>query len=284
VIARLRPNIGVGLALAPFAVFIVLFEGIPVVVLLLGSIGWLDHPTLKYLINVFAHPVYRQSVTNTVLVSGVSSIIGAIAGTAIGYGLTATRHGRLRGGLVALANVTANSGGITLAFAFITVVGITGGLTIALKAVGIDLYSVFSIYSIWGLVVVYVYFQVPLMIVLTLPAFAALRGEWREASTSLGGTGWDFWRRVGVPILTPAIIAGAVLLFASGMGAFATALALMGGQANVMTTQVSVLRQGEVIFDPSQADAEAAALLVFVAVAVVAYHVIQGRTLRWLKR
>jgi putative spermidine/putrescine transport system permease protein len=180
--------------------------------------------------------------------------------------------------------VTANSGGITLAFAFITVVGITGGLTIALKAVGINLYSVFSLYSMWGLVIVYVYFQVPLMIVLTLPAFAALRGEWREASTSLGGTGWDFWRRVGVPILTPAIIAGAVLLFASGMGAFATALALMGGQANVMTTQVSVLRQGEVIFDPSQADAEAAALLVFVAVAVIAYHVIQGRTLRWLQR
>lgn len=283
-ISRLRPNVGVGLALAPFVIFVVLFEGIPVVVLLLGSIGWLDHPTLKYLINVFAHPVYRQSVTNTVFVSAVSSVIGAIAGTAIGYGLTVTRHGRLRGALVALANVTANSGGITLAFAFITVVGITGGLTIALKAIGINLYSVFSIYSIWGLIVVYVYFQVPLMIVLTLPAFSALRGEWREASTSLGGNGWDFWRRVGVPILTPAIVAGAVLLFASGMGAFATALALMGGQANVMTTQVSVLRQGEVIFDPSQADAEAAALLVFVAAAVVAYHVIQGRTLRWLQR
>jgi putative spermidine/putrescine transport system permease protein len=284
VIARMRLNAGVGLALAPFVVFIVLFEAIPVVVLLLGSIGWLDHPTLKYLIAVFAHPVYRQSVTNTVLVSGISSIIGAIAGTAIGYGLTATRHARLRGALVALANVTANSGGITLAFAFITVIGITGGLTIALKLVGVDLYSFFSIYSIWGLVVVSVYFQVPLMIVLTLPAFAALRREWREASTSLGGSPLDFWRRIGVPILTPAIIAGAVLLFASGMGAFATALALMGGSANVMTTQVSVLRQGEIIFDPSQADAVATALLVFVALAVVVYHLIQARTLRWLAR
>jgi putative spermidine/putrescine transport system permease protein len=284
VMARTRGNLGIGLALAPFVVFIILFEAIPVVVLLLGSIGWLDHPTLKYLTAVFANPVYRQSVTNTILVSGISSVIGAIAGTAIGYGLTATRHARLRGALVALANVTANSGGITLAFAFITIIGITGGLTIALKSLGIDLYSFFSLYSFWGLIVVYVYFQVPLMIVLTLPAFSALRREWREASTSLGGTAVDFWRRVGIPILTPAIIAGAVLLFASGMGAFATALALMGGSANVMTVQVSVLRQGEVIFDPSQADAMAAALLVFVALAVVAYHVIQGRTLRWLAR
>lgn len=283
-IARARLNLGAGIALAPFVVFIVLFEAIPVVVLILGSIGWLDHPTLKYLTAVFTQPVYRQSVTNTLVVSAISSIIGAIAGTAIGYGLTATRHARIRGGLIALANVTANSGGITLAFAFITVIGITGGLTIALKIVGVDLYSFFSLYSMWGLVIVYIYFQVPLMIVLTLPAFGALRLEWREASSTLGGTSVDFWRRVGVPILTPAIIAGTVLLFASAMGAFATALALMGGQANVMTTQVTVLRQGEVIFNPSQADAVAVALLVFVAVAVIAYHVIEGRTLRWLKR
>jgi putative spermidine/putrescine transport system permease protein len=284
VIARARSNLGAGVALAPFVVFIVLFEAIPVAVLILGSIGWLDHPTLKYLSAVFTQPAYRQSVTNTIIVSAISSVIGAIAGTAIGYGLTATRHGRIRSGLIALANVTANSGGITLAFAFITVVGITGGLTVALKLLGVDLYSFFSLYSMWGLVVVYVYFQVPLMIVLTLPAFAALHVEWREASSTLGGNTVDFWRRVGVPILTPAIIAGFVLLFASAMGAFATALALMGGQANVMTTQITVLREGEVIFNPSQADAVAVALLVFVAVAVVAYHVIEGRTLRWLKR
>jgi putative spermidine/putrescine transport system permease protein len=284
VMTRARSNLGVGLALTPFVVFIVLFELIPVVVLLLGSIGWLDHPTLKYLTAVFAHPVYSKSVLNTIAVSAISGIIGAIVGTAIGYALTATRHDRLRGALIALSNVTANSGGITLAFSFITVIGVTGGLTTALKLIGIDLYSFFTLYSFTGLVIVYVYFQVPLMIVLTLPAFAALRLEWREASISLGGTTADFWRRVGIPILTPAIVAGAVLLFASGMGAFATALALMGGQANVMTTQVSVLRQGEVIFDPSQADALAAVLLVFVAIAVVAYHMIQGRTLKWLKR
>src|SRR5437660_1233522 len=108
-ITRLRSSLGIGLALTPFVLFIVLFEVIPVVILLLGSIGWLDHPTLKYLTAVFAHPVYSKSVTNTLLVSAISGVIGAIVGTAIGYALTATRHDRLRGALVALANVTANS-------------------------------------------------------------------------------------------------------------------------------------------------------------------------------
>jgi putative spermidine/putrescine transport system permease protein len=279
---RLPVNLGVAIALAPFAIFIVLFEAIPIVALLIGSVGQIDHPTFKYLAAVFTQPAYRQSVVNTILVSGISAIIGGIVGTAVGYGLTATRHGRLRGALVALANVTANSGGITLAFAFITIIGVTGGLTIALKIIGIDLYSVFTLYSLIGLVIVYIYFQVPLMIVLTIPAFAALRREWHEASSSLGGTAVDFWRKIGIPILMPAIFAGSVLLFASGMGAFATAIALMGGQANVMTTQVAILRQGEVIFDPAQADAMATALLAFVALAVVAYHLIQRRTLRWL--
>jgi putative spermidine/putrescine transport system permease protein len=122
------------------------------------------------------------------------------------------------------------------------------------------------------------------MVVLMLPAFGALRREWREASISLGGSGMDFWRRVGIPVLLPAIVAGTVLMFAGGMGAFATALALMGGRANLMTVQISVLRQGEVIFNPSQADAMAAVLLVFVAVSVLAYNLIQRRAQRWLAR
>lgn len=283
-LSTLQRNAWVSLALGPFLVFFLLFEAIPIVVLLVGSVGGIDSPTPKYLTQVFAHPVYRQAVINTLYVSIASALIGAVVGTALGYGLTATRHARLREALVALANVTSNAGGISLAFGFITILGATGGITVALKLLGIDLYSFFTLYSMNGLIVVYVYFQVPLMVVLMLPAFTALRREWREASFSLGGSTVDFWRRVGIPVLLPAIAAGTVLMFASGMGAFATALALMGGQANLMTVQVSVLRQGEVIFDPSQADAMATVLLAFVAVSVVGYNVIQQRAQRWLAR
>ena len=282
-LSSLQRNAWVTLALVPFLVFFVMFEAIPIVVLLMGSVGGLDSPNLKYLGQVFGHPVYRQAVINSVYVSGASSLVGAVVGTALGYGLMVSRHNRIRESLIALANVTSNAGGVSLAFGFITVLGATGGITVALRLLGIDLYSFFTLYSMTGLVVVYVYFQVPLMVVLMLPAFGALRREWREASTSLGGTSIDFWRRVGIPVLLPAILAGTVLMFASGMGAFATALALMGGQANLMTVQVSVLRQGEVIFDPSQADAMATVLLVFVALSVVGYNVIQRRAQRWLR-
>ncbi|HVL52715.1 MAG TPA: ABC transporter permease subunit [Vitreimonas sp.] len=284
--ARRRPALpprGLVLAFLPFVAFCLLFELLPIAVLLVGSIGGLEEPTGAYLARVFEHPVYRGAVSNSLYLSSVSAVIGAIGGTAVGYAITATRHERLRNGLTALANVTANAGGITLAFAFITVLGSTGAITIALRLLGIDLYSAFSLYSMTGLVVIYVYFQVPLMVVLMLPAFGAIRREWREASLTLGGTKLDFWRRIGVPVLLPAIVAGTVLMFASGMGAYATAIALMGGQANLMTVQVGVLRQGEVVFQPAQADAMATVLLIFVAGAVLLYHVLQRRAQRWIR-
>jgi putative spermidine/putrescine transport system permease protein len=280
-LARLRSDWPILAALAPFIVFFLMFEAVPVAVLLQGSIGGLKNPTSLYLTTVFTHPVYRQSVINSFMIAGISALIGAVAGTAIGYALTVTRHTRIRGALIALANVTSNAGGIGLAFAFITVIGVSGGITAALRLVGIDLYSFFTLYSVPGLIVLYVYFQTPLMIILMLPSFAAIRNEWREASASLGGTTFEFWRSIGIPVLFPAIAAGTILMLASGLGALATAVAQMGGQANLMTVQVSVLRQGEVIFKPAQADALATVLLVFVAASVVLYNLVNRRAQRW---
>ena len=154
-------------------------------------------------------------------------------------------------------------------------------LTILLRQFGIDLMSFFSIYSVIGLIVVYLYFQVPLMIVLMLPAFAALKDDWSEASASLGGTGRDFWRRIGIPVLMPSVIAGTVLLFASSMGAYATAQALIGSRINLMTIQISILRRGEILYQPAQADAMATVLLAIVALSVLAYHIMQRSAQRW---
>ncbi|HXG40969.1 MAG TPA: ABC transporter permease subunit [Candidatus Limnocylindrales bacterium] len=280
---RRRPPLAVLAAFLPFAVFCALFELLPVAVLVQGSLGGLDTPTLDYLGRVFAHPVYRRAVLNSVIVAGLSSVIGALFGTAIGYAILTTRRRGVAEALTALANIASNAGGISLAFAFITVLGSTGALTIALRQLGIELYEAFSLYSLAGLVLVYAYFQVPLMVILMLPAFAGVRREWHEASYSLGGTAADFWRRVGIPILLPSIAAGTVLMFANGLGAYATAVALMGGQANLMTVQVAVLRQGEVVFQPAQADAMATVLLGFVALTVGLYHAVQRRTQRWVR-
>ncbi len=275
-------RLGTAVALTPFFAFCVLFELIPVLILLAGAVGGLAAPTPQYLLKVFQHPLYAQSVLNSLILATVSGIIGAVAGTAIGYAITASRYERVRHGASALANVSSASGGVGLAFAFIILLGASGAITAAFRLMGVDLYSFFSIYSLTGLIVVYCYFQIPLMVVLMLPAFAAIRPEWREASMSLGGSSRDFWRRVAIPVLTPAIVSSFILLFASGMGAYATAVALVA-QANLMPVQISVLRSGEVIFKPAQADAMATVLLCFVAAAVVLYHLVRRWTQPWAR-
>jgi putative spermidine/putrescine transport system permease protein len=280
---RTWSRVGLLIAFAPFLIFCAMFELIPTVALLLGSVGGLDRLSLEWIGKVFTNPTFQKSIQNSLLLAVTSSLLGAILGTAIGYAITRTRHDRVRRALVALASLSSNAGGISLGFAFITILGSAGMITILLRQFGIDLMSFFSIYSVIGLIVVYLYFQVPLMIVLMLPAFAALKADWAEASASLGGTGRDFWRRVGIPVLMPSIVAGTVLLFVSSMGAYATAQALIGSRINLMTIQVSILRRGEILYQPAQADAMATVLLLIVAVSVLAYHLIQRRAQRWIK-
>lgn len=276
-------RVGLLLAFAPFLVFCAMFELIPVVALLLGSVGGVERLSLEWIAKVFTNPTFQRSIWNSLLLSVVSSIGGAVIGTAIGYAIIRTRRPRVRRALTALATVSSNAGGISLGFAFITILGAAGMITILLRTFGIDLLSFFSIYSVIGLIVVYLYFQVPLMIVLMLPAFAGLRRDWSEASDSLGGNGRDFWRRIGIPVLMPSIVAGTVLLFVSSMGAYATAQALIGSRVNVMTIQISILRRGEILYQPAQADAMAVVLLLIVALSVLAYHLIQRRAQKWIE-
>jgi putative spermidine/putrescine transport system permease protein len=281
--ARSINRFGLFLAFLPFLIFCAMFELIPVVALLLGSVGGVERHSFEWIAKVFTNPTFQRSITNSLLLAVTSSLGGAVIGTAIGYAITRTTHDRVRRALVTLSSLSSNAGGISLGFAFITILGSAGMLTILLRQFGIDLLSFFSIYSVIGLIVVYLYFQIPLMIVLMLPAFAGLRADWSEASASLGGTNRDFWRRVGIPVLMPSIVAGTVLLFVSSMGAYATAQALIGSRINLMTIQISILRRGEILYQPAQADAMATVLLAMVAVSVLAYHLIQRRAQRWIK-
>jgi putative spermidine/putrescine transport system permease protein len=281
--ARSLNRFGLLLAFAPFLIFCAMFELIPVGALLLGSVGGVDRHSLEWIAKVFTNPTFQRSIWNSLLLAVTSSVLGAVIGTAIGYAITRSSHGRVRRALITLASLSSNAGGVSLGFAFITILGSAGMITILLRQFGIDLLSFFSIYSVIGLIVVYLYFQIPLMIVLMLPAFAGLRADWAEASVSLGGSNRDFWRRVGIPVLMPSIVAGTVLLFVSSMGAYATAQALIGSRINLMTIQISILRRGEILYQPAQADAMAVVLLAMVALSVLAYHLIQRRAQRWIK-
>ncbi|MDE2410043.1 MAG: ABC transporter permease subunit, partial [Actinomycetales bacterium] len=185
--------------------------------------------------------------------------------------------------IASISGVLANTGGVPLAFMFIAALGAEGSATSALKLMGIDIYGAgFSLYTFWGLVVVYSYFQIPLMVIVFSPAIHGLRREWNEAAKTLGANGAQFWRHIGVPLLFPSFLSAFLLLFASAFSAYATARAMTNGTIALVPLMIGNLLDGNVIFDEvNLAKALAVAMVVVTLVAMVPYLVIQRRAERW---
>jgi putative spermidine/putrescine transport system permease protein len=181
--------------------------------------------------------------------------------------------------------VAANYAGVPLAFAFIATIGRLGIVTMLLKSVGINIYAQgFTLYSYLGLVVVYIYFQFPLMILVMIPALEAMRREWREASMVLGATALQYWWHIARPILQPTVLAALLLLFGNAFGAFATAYALTGGTITMVTNVIAQQISGDVLHNEGVAYAMAMGMIVIMSLTIAGYAVLQRRSQLWLRK
>jgi putative spermidine/putrescine transport system permease protein len=272
----------------PFLLFCLLFEILPAIIIIQGSFSDdnTGAPTLDNYKHMFSQPSNLHAFENSISLSLVTALLGGIIGGLAAYGVFNLRTGSLRNFLVGFSSIAANFAGVPLAFAFVATLGVTGFITVAIHNVfHVNLYDIgFSLYSFWGLVIVYTYFQLPLMILLTLPALSALRPEWREAATNLGASNFTFWRRVGLPILLPSLIAATMLLFANSFGAFATAYALAQGGINIVPILINFVVNGNVIIDYGLGNALAVGMIVILLVAVSFYTVMLRRVNTWQGR
>lgn len=213
-------------------------------------------------------------------------MLGGVLGLLIAYAALSPRAPRvIRPTMTTFSGVAANFGGVPLAFAFIATLGTVGAATRLLDRLGIDLYGHgFTLFGFWGIVVTYLYFQIPLMVLVIAPAIDGLREEWREAASNLGATPWQYWRRVGLPILLPSILGAMVLLFGGAFAAYATAYALTSGNIELTPLQIGELLGGNVLSDPHQGYALAVGMVIVIAVAMTIYFVLDRRASRWQRR
>jgi putative spermidine/putrescine transport system permease protein len=216
----------------------------------------------------------------------VTALISGLIGPFAAYGLSTLPFPWLRNFLTSFSSVVANFTGIPLAYAFISTLGVTGFVTVLLNNVfHFSLYNLgFNLYSFWGLVLIYVYFELPLMILITVPALSALRSEWQEAATSLGASQFQYWRKVAFPILLPSLIAAIMLLFANAFGAYATAYALGQGNINLITILISFVVAGNVTIDVGLGNALAVGMILVLLIAISLYLFMLHRASVWQKR
>ena len=285
---RLSYSVTNWLGLLPFLLFCLLFELLPALIIIQDSFVSTDTGgfTLSNFQRLLASITYLHAFQNSIGLSVVTALAGAIIGFLAAYGVYNTRANWLKNLLIGFSSIAANFAGVPLAFAFVSTLGVTGFVTVLIKNLfHVSLYDAgFSLYSFLGLVLAYTYFQLPLMVLLTVPALSALKPEWREAATNLGASNATYWRRVALPVLMPSLIAATMLLFANSLGAFATAYALAQGNINLVTIQISFAINGNVSIDPGLGNALAVGMIVVFLFAVTLYTAMLRRVSVWQGR
>ena len=273
------------LGLLPFLLFCLAFEIVPIIFLLRGS--FIEKTTGALTLEHYQalnHPLYINSFMNSIKLSGLTALIGVVLGTFIGYAIYRWPSRGMRETLITLSDVTTNFAGAPLAFAFVVILGLNGVITqFLMQYMHYELYPGFSIYSFSGLILAYVYFQLPLMVLLVLPAFAGIKKDWQESAQSLGADTFQFWWRIGVPVLMPSLIAGLTLLFANAFGAYATAYTLVQAKLSLVTLQIGYMIAGEVRQDQAIGMAMAILSLVIMGLSITIYQLSTLRARRWSK-
>jgi putative spermidine/putrescine transport system permease protein len=274
------------IATVPFFAYTFLFLFLPAGSVLLGAFqGKTGGYTFDNVRVLFNHP-YIDAYKTSIEVSLVTAVLGGLIGLATAY--AALREGTpkwVRSIITTFSGVAANFGGIPLAFAFIATLGSIGVLTQFLKnQLHIDLYGQgFTLFGKTGVEIVYLYFQLPLMILVIAPAIDGLRKEWREASSNLGASSWQFWRYIGLPVLMPSILGAVILLFGNAFAAYATAYSLTSGTVSLVPILIGAYYTGNVLDNPHLAQALAFGMFVVLGLMMMAYIPLQRRAARWAK-
>lgn len=222
----------------------------------------------------------------SIRISVASAFLGCVIGFLIALavvlgGLPAW----IRSPIMTFSGVASNFAGVPLAFAFLATLGRLGLVTVLLKDwFGINIYAMgFNLLSFWGLTLTYLFFQIPLMILIITPALDSLKKEWKEAASILGASNAQYWRMVALPILWPSLLGTFALLFANAFGAVATAYALTGSSMSIVPILLFAQIRGDVLQDPHLGYALAFGMIMITGVANLIYIWMRSRSERWMK-
>ncbi|MEV6026707.1 ABC transporter permease subunit [Streptomyces sp. NPDC052036] len=279
-----RRRVSGSLAVLPLLVFTAVAFGVPALAMLNGAFSVKDPTTgaTSYgtaNLTLSLHGAYLTALLGSVKLSAVCAALGTVLGLLLAQAVVTSRFRALREAVLTASGVLANFGGVPLAFAFVATLGNSGVVT---QHLGLSDHG-WSLYSFWGLVIVYLYFLIPLMVLTITPALEGLRTQWREAAQNNGAGTVRYWRHVALPVLLPSLLGGFVLLFGSAFSAYATAAAMVGSAVPLVTLQIADALSGNVLVGQENVALALSLDMVLVAGLVMAVYLpLQRRSARWL--
>ena len=271
------------LGVVPFMLFALLFLILPTAYLMVGAFQDADgHFTLANIQGLLA-PNVLEAYGISLKISATSAIGGGLLGFVLAWAAVLGKlPAWMRPTLMTFSGVASNFAGVPLAFAFLATLGRMGLVTVLLRTyLDVNLYATgFSILSFLGLALTYLYFQIPLMVLIVTPALEGLKHEWREACDCLGGTTYHYWRFIALPVLWPSIVGAMLLLFANAFGAVATAYALTGSSLNIVPILLYAQIRGDVLHNPNLGYAMAMGMILITGLANAGYMVLRSKSER----
>ena len=269
------------LALVPFLIVAMLYEIVPLITVIVksfqpdGGTGF----TLENYQSVFSKLLYQKAIINSIKISLTSAVAGIIIAF-LGARAAHQHQGKLNHIFMTVLNMVSNFAGIPLAFAYMILLGNAGLVVNIGKELGINALSTYNLYTMNGMSLIYIYFQIPLSTLLLIPAFDGVQKQWKEACTLLGGTPGIFWRKVGIPVLMPSILGTFSVLFANALAAYATIYALMMDNIARLPVQIAGCFTGEVKI---RAGLGGALSVVMMAIMVIMILITNGLSRRFQK-
>lgn len=268
-----KPNVHfhwhAALLIVPFIVLFCLFQIAPMIWVLFNSFVYEEAWSFENYVEIFSNDFYLQAFQNTLWLSLICSVVGLLIACVTAFSIY-KMQGKVRNFMISFTTMASNFSGVPLAFAFIIILGFNGAITLQLKAWGwID---DFNIYSASGLMLLYIYFQIPLGILLLYPAFDALKPEWEDAAKTMGASKLTYWLKVGIPVISPALLGTFIILVANAVGAYASTYALTSGNYNLVTIRIASLVSGDLFLEPNMAAALSVVLIAILGFITAIHH------------
>ena len=272
------------LALIPFLFLIVMYELLPLIMLVVDSLKSEQSKdilfTLENYQKIFSTLSYRKAIANSLKITSISTAFGIVIAF-LGARAAYNSRGKFRNVYLTVLNMTSNFAGVPLAFAYMIILGNAGVVKQIADMYGIGFLQDFDLYSSTGLTMIYVYFQIPLSTLLLIPAFNGIRKEWGEANMLLGGTSARFWQRVGIPVLLPSLFSTLSVLFANALSAYATAYALLMNNFSLLPINISASFVGDIKSKPKLGAALSVVMMIIMSIVILVNNYITKKTTKW---
>jgi putative spermidine/putrescine transport system permease protein len=217
--------------LLPCAAIFLLFFAAPIVSVAVES----SAEGFKAFRQLFADPLFWRGLRGSLILGTTAPLASVLIGFGVALHLARLSE-TLRTVLLFIIALPLTFSGLIVAYGFILLLGRAGFITLLLAKLGLDPAVVGAlIFTPAGLGLAYSYYLIPRVVMVLLPVIRNFDHSQLSAAQSLGAPSWQVYRDILLPQVSPALVRAFCLTSAVAIGAYGTALALVGTQLNILS-------------------------------------------------